>query len=138
MSQRTVRLNQLLLQEFSAELHSRWRTEAVRITLTGFDISPDLRNAVLYYAVLGGTDERKNAAKLLKRVLNTLKAEVFKRVPIKYTPDIRFIYDNSSERGVKLVSVLDEIAHQDEERERKIAARTAKTATLPPQEQSKP
>lgn len=117
MSQRTTRLNQLLLREFSEELHTRWRTESVRITLTGFDISPDLRQAVVYYSVIGDTAERDQAQRLLKRVLNPLKAEVFKRVQIKYTPNLRFVFDDAPARGVRLIDVLDEVAREDAERD---------------------
>jgi ribosome-binding factor A len=131
MTQRTIRLNQLLLQEFSEELHTRWRTEAVRITFTGFDISPDLRAAILFYSVLGDINHRREATKLLKRILNPLKAEVFKRVPIKYTPEVRYVYDDSTERGVQLVNILDEVAHQDEERDRRRAEANAAAAAKP-------
>lgn len=113
MPQRTVRLNQLLLQEFSEELHTRWRTEAVRITFTGFDISHDLRNATLHYSVIGGEADQKAARQLLKRVRNPLKAAVFGRVKIKYTPILRLAYDESAAQGVRLMGILDEIARAD-------------------------
>ncbi|MDR2982615.1 MAG: 30S ribosome-binding factor RbfA [Puniceicoccales bacterium] len=117
MTQRTTRINQLLQREFSEVLHSRWRSEAVRITITGVDISPDLRQAIVFYSVIGDDTDKADARRLLKKVSKPLKAEVFKRVQIKYTPDLRFAYDDSSARGVNLISVLDEVAEEDKERD---------------------
>ncbi|MDR2862739.1 MAG: ribosome-binding factor A [Puniceicoccales bacterium] len=113
MSQRTIRLDQLLLQEFSHELHTRWRSEAVRITLTGVNIADDLRQATIYFSVLGDDAVRAEAVKLLKRIRNPLKAEVFKRVQIKYTPALRFAHDDSSGRGAQLLNALDRVAQED-------------------------
>jgi ribosome-binding factor A len=69
--------------------------------------------------VLGDENDRREATKLLKRVLNPLKAEVFKRVPIKYTPEVRLNYDDSPARGVQLVNLLDAVAQEDEARDRR-------------------
>ncbi|MDR2513291.1 MAG: ribosome-binding factor A [Puniceicoccales bacterium] len=113
MSQRTIRLNQLLLQEFSEQLHARWRTESTCITFTGVEISPDLHNAVVYFSVVGDADERRRAQIFLQRILKTLKAAVFNRVRIKYTPSVRFAYDSSPERGSRLINALDAVARED-------------------------
>ncbi|MDR0535895.1 MAG: ribosome-binding factor A [Puniceicoccales bacterium] len=117
MSQRTIRINQLLLREFSEELHTRWRQESVRVTFTRFDISDDLRNAVLAYTVVGGKDDVAAARQLLHRVMCPMKAAIFKRVPIKYTPEIRLVYDKSPERGASLLDVLDAVAREDAARD---------------------
>ena len=121
MAQRTTRINQLLQREFSEVLHTRWRSESVRITISGVDISPDLRQASVFYSVIGDAEEKQAARKLLTKVRNPLKAEVFKRVQIKYTPEVRFIYDESLARGVGLIDVLDQVAEEDRQREKRSA-----------------
>jgi ribosome-binding factor A len=113
MSQRTIRLGQLLLQEFSGELHTRWRGESVCITLTGVGVSPDLRQATVYYSVVGDGAARARAGALLRRVLVPLKREVFRRVALKFTPGVRFVYDEAPARGARLVDVLDAVARED-------------------------
>ena len=113
MSQRTIRLNQLLLQEFSGELHTRWRGDAVCITLTGVSVSPDLRQATVFYSVVGDGAARQRADALLRRVLVPLKKAVFARVVVKFTPAVRFVYDEAPARGARLVDVLDAVARED-------------------------
>ena len=117
MSQRTVRINELLRRAISDQLHERWRSESVRITVTAVEISPDLRDARIYYAVLGGSEEKAAARRLLERVTKTLRMEVAKRVILKYTPAYRFIEDRGAEGGVALLNRLDEIAAEDAARD---------------------
>lgn len=117
MSQRTERINELLRLEISDQLHSRWRSESVRITITAVEISPDLRDARIFYAVLGGNDEKRAARRLLERVTKTLRMSVARRVILKYTPTYRFIEDRGAENGVALLNRLDEIAAEDAARD---------------------
>lgn len=113
MSQRTTRINELLRREISEQLHSRWPGESVRITITAVEISPDLRDARIFYAVLGGDAEKAAARRLLGRVTKTLRMTVAKRVVLKYTPAYRFLEDLGAERGVSLLNRLDEVAAED-------------------------
>ncbi len=117
MSQRTVRINELLRHEISEQLHSRWRGESVRITITAVEISPDLRDARIFYAVLGGNEEKTAARRLLERAKKTLRMEIAKRVILKYTPAYHFIEDRGAEQGVSLLNRLDEIAAEDAARD---------------------
>ncbi len=117
MSQRTGRINELLQREISDILHSRYRQDAVRITITGADISPDLRNAIIHYSVIGDEAEKEKAKKLFKKAGKVLKTETFKRIQIKYTPEMRFLYDDSPARGTLLIDALDKTAQEDAERD---------------------
>ncbi len=119
MAQRTVRVNELLQREISDILHTEWRGESVRITITGVDISPDLRNAIVFYSVIGTEEDRKAGRKLLGKVVNRIRAEVARRIVLKYNPEYKFVYDDSAARGVSIIDTLDKIAEQDKSRGRK-------------------
>ncbi len=119
MAQRTVRVNELLQREISDVLHTEWRGESVRITITGVDVAPDLRNAIVYYSVVGTDEDRKQGRKLLGKVVNRLRAEVARRIVLKYNPEYKFVYDDSSARGVSIIDTLDKVARQDQSRDRK-------------------
>lgn len=119
MSQRTVRVNELLRLEISEQLHRRWPTESVRITITAVDISPDLREARIFYSVIGGKDERAAARRLFERAAKTLRMEVSKRVILKYTPAYRFVEDKGVAHGVSVIDLLDQVAAEDAARDEK-------------------
>lgn len=119
MSQRTVRVNELLRLEISEQLHRRWSAESVRITITAVDISPDLREARIFYSVIGGKEERTAARRLFERISKTLRMEVSKRVILKYTPAYRFVEDKGVAHGVSVVDLLDQVAAEDAARDEK-------------------
>lgn len=122
MSQRTVRVNELLRLEISEQLHRRWPAESVRITITSVDISPDLREARIFYSVIGGKDEHIAARRLLERATKTLRMEVAKRVILKYTPTYRFVEDKGVAHGVSVIDLLDQVAAEDAARDEKYGA----------------
>ena len=119
MSQRTVRVNELLRLEISEQLHRRWPTESVRITITAVDVSPDLREARIFYSVIGGTEDRAAARRLFERASKTLRMEVSKRVILKYTPAYRFVEDKGVAHGVSVIDLLDQVAAEDAARDEK-------------------
>ena len=65
MGQRVVRVNELVNREISDVLHTRFQTEAVYITITEVEVSPDLRHARVYYSVIGKEDEIQRADQFL-------------------------------------------------------------------------
>lgn len=119
MSQRTVRVNELLRLEISEQLHRRWPTESVRITITAVDVSPDLREARIFYSVIGGKEDRAAARRLFERAAKTLRMEVSKRVILKYTPAYRFVEDKGVAHGVSVIDLLDQVAAEDAARDEK-------------------
>lgn len=119
MSQRTIRVNELLRLEVSEQLHRRWPSESVRITITAVDISPDLREARIFYSVIGTKEDRSAARRLFERIAKTLRMEVAKRVILKYTPAYRFVEDKGVAHGVSVIDLLDRVAEEDAARDEK-------------------
>ena len=109
MGERKIRVGELIKRELSMALHGRWRAESVAITLTGVDISPDLKKAKVYYSVLGGREAAAKAGKFLAAVRGELRGIIGKNIVIKYTPELSFVYDPSVERGMHIIELLDEI-----------------------------
>ena len=68
MSQRQIRVGELIKRELSQLLHRYWKSESVTITLTGVDISPDLKQARVFYSVFGGREVAAKAGKFLMSV----------------------------------------------------------------------
>ena len=107
MGERKIRVGELVKREISRIIHERWRSESVKITLTEADVSPDLKRARIYYSVIGGREDA--AAKFLMSKRGELRRMLGKNVVLKYTPELEFAYDPSIERGMKILSLMDEI-----------------------------
>lgn len=75
------------------------------ITITYIDLSPDLRNAVIYYIPLGGLhkDECETFFKLQTHYFKDLIA---KKLKLRYIPDLRFKLDNAFDYSDKIDELL--------------------------------
>ncbi len=77
------------------------------VTVTGVDTSPDLRSARVYVSVLGDEKERADTLAGLASSHGKLQAAISREVRIKHTPTLKFHYDESPERGVRLAQLLE-------------------------------
>ncbi|MGA2444818.1 MAG: 30S ribosome-binding factor RbfA [Opitutaceae bacterium] len=109
MSNRTLRVNEVIQREISAYLHTRYQSEAVRITITGVAVSPDLHDGRVFYSVLGGKDEAAECSRWLREKTGEIRHLVGKQVILKNVPRLEFIHDTTPERGVRVIRLLDEI-----------------------------
>jgi ribosome-binding factor A len=114
MGQRTVRVNELIKREISLILRRDYRVRATPVTITDVETSPDLRSARVYYSVLGDESVREDASSFLSSIKKELRRKVFTSVVLKYTPDLRFIYDPSIERGNTILDIINEIDREED------------------------
>jgi len=63
------------------------------ITVTAARLTPDLREATVFYTVYGSEDEAAETAKALESAKGLVRSEVGKRTGVKFTPSIEFIRD---------------------------------------------
>ena len=115
MSQRSIRVNALLMRELSSILHTDYRSETVQITISEVDVSPDLRNGRVYYSVLGGAEAQVEAERFFRQHGETIRRKAGKSVVLKYLPHLKFIYDPSMARGNQTLAILDELDLDDDE-----------------------
>jgi len=114
MSKRLARVNELLHREISEQLRRNYRDAAVAVTISGVETTPDLRQARVFYSLLGDQMSETEADALFDRIGVDLQQRVSKRVVIKYFPKFEFIYDPSLERGASILNLLDELDDEDE------------------------
>ena len=77
------------------------------VTVTSVQTSPDLRSARVYVSVLGDEAEREDTLAALNASHGKLQAAIAREVRIKHTPTLKFFYDESLERGVRLSKLLE-------------------------------
>jgi ribosome-binding factor A len=83
------------------------------ITVTGAKMSPDLKEVVAYVSILG--DEKVIAETLvgLRAAAGFIQREVARAVKARYTPHLRFVFDESVGRGDRIERLLREAKAQD-------------------------
>lgn len=113
-SNRPERVAELIRREL-AQIISREIDEplARRATLTDVVVSRDLKNARVYFSTLAGAAEAPKVAKALNHAAGFLRHELRHRMAMKNTPELRFYFDDSLERGARIDRLIDEALHRD-------------------------
>ncbi|OGA05840.1 MAG: ribosome-binding factor A [Betaproteobacteria bacterium RIFCSPLOWO2_02_FULL_64_12] len=108
-SQRLRRIEDQIQRELSEILRTELKDPRVgMITVTGVEISPDLGHARVFFTMLGQSGERTRSEEGLRRASGFLRSALAKRLNTRSVPELRFQYDASIERGVRLSSLIDE------------------------------
>ncbi len=111
MSNRTLRVNELVQREISDILRKRYQSESVAITVSEVRVSPDLRDARVFVSIVGDETVAQEKLKWLRRMAAAIREEVGRRIVLKYLPKFEYVLDRSALRGARILQVLDEIEH---------------------------
>jgi ribosome-binding factor A len=109
MSNRTLRVNELIQRELSAILRQRYQSEAVAITLTEVRVAPDLRDARVFVSIVGDEDAIEKKLRWLRARARDLRQELGARIVLKYMPRFTYVLDDSAIRGSRILRLLDEV-----------------------------
>jgi ribosome-binding factor A len=83
------------------------------ITITGVEISDDLRYAKVFFSVLGKEEEKTKTKEALKSAIGFIRTMVAERIQLRFAPELSFREDQSSEYSSHIQKVLDEIKELD-------------------------
>jgi ribosome-binding factor A len=83
------------------------------VTLTGVQVSNDLKNAVIFFSLIGNEDDIKKAQAGLDSAKGFMKREIGLYVKLRNTPDIIFKYDPTLETGNRIEKLFRKIKNED-------------------------
>lgn len=122
-TQRQRRVQELLVQEISEIIRRELKDPHIGfVTITDAEVSPDLRHAKVFYSVLGDPSSRDETGKALNRAAGFIRGEFARRAQLRYTPEIKFFWDPSAERGARISELLEQAKRQDEDAARAAGA----------------
>lgn len=84
------------------------------LTVTGVDLSPDMKNARVFYSILGTPRERANCAKALGRATPYVRQKLSQKWTTRVLPTIAFEYDMTPANASKIDKILDSIRKENE------------------------
>jgi ribosome-binding factor A len=83
--------------------------DAGLISVNDVDLSGDLRSARVFISVLGNVEQQRTGLGLLQKNRPRIQGLVAKEVILKYTPHLRFVVDDSVERGNRVLRLIEEL-----------------------------
>ena len=85
------------------------------VTITEVRITGDLREATVFYTVLGDDDKRDSTKAALESAKGMLRSEVGKALGIRHTPSLQFLLDGIPENAIHISEVLRTAQERDQE-----------------------
>ena len=107
------RIASQIVRELSSIFYEEVHNEILKnVTIIDARVTNDLSLAKLYYTFLGDYDKVTIAAEL-KNASSFLRTELAKRMDLRTTPELRFVYDESTEYGEHIDEIIEEIHNEN-------------------------
>jgi ribosome-binding factor A len=106
---RIARVNELVREALADELERLSDPRLGFVTVTGAVVSPDLRQATVYYSVFGPEADHVATTAALRSATPHLRAGLGHQVRLKYLPELRFVEDPAVEQGQRVEEIIREL-----------------------------
>jgi ribosome-binding factor A len=112
---RAIRLAERIKQIVAETLEMRIKDPRLGfVTITDTRLTPDCREATVFYTVFGADGDRAGTAAALESAKGLLRSEVGRRTGVKFTPTLEFIADAIPENARHIEDLLVEASAADE------------------------
>jgi len=109
-SLRIQRVRELLKQEIGEAIRREFHVnEAGLISVNDVDVAGDVRSAVVFISILGNPEQQKRGFQLLTEHRIRIQGMIGRSVVLKYTPTLKFVFDDSIVRGNKVLQIIEEL-----------------------------
>ena len=93
------------------------RVSGAFISITGAEVTPDLKYAKIFFSALGVTEKeaKKEIAKGLKSSAGYIRRQIAQKLNLRITPELTFVEDTSIKYGAHISELLNGITFSDDE-----------------------
>jgi ribosome-binding factor A len=118
-SRRVARVSALIKREVSQMLLSEIKDDRVgagMVSVTDVDVSGDLQHAKIFVSIYGTEEAKLETMEGLASSANFVRRELGSRMRLRRAPTVIFLEDRSLERGVSMLSLLNKIERERQEK----------------------
>jgi ribosome-binding factor A len=119
---RTGRVNEELMKALCEIIRTVKdpRVSTSFISITAVDCTPDLKNAKVWYSVMG--ERRKgDTQKGLVNATGYIRTQIAKMLNLRITPELKFIPDDSMKHGAHIASLMKQVEEELKEADKRAA-----------------
>ena len=110
MSLRNERVRKELMRDISDILRKEIRGLAGVVSVLDIEVSHDNSFAKVIYSVLGSEEQIEKTKEIIERSTPKIRFEVGKRIRLRLTPELKFVYTDSLEKGSRVNELIDKIS----------------------------
>lgn len=109
MNLRNERVRKALMKEIADILQRDVKTPCL-VSVMDVEVSHDNSYAKVFYSVFGTEEQKTKTKEIIEHSTSKIRYEVGKRIRLRLTPELRFIFDDSVERGTKVTELINKIS----------------------------
>ena len=108
---RTRRVAELIRRALADIIRDRLPDHGLGLlSITATEVTRDLSRATVFISLLGEEEDQERATKILNEESSALRHELSRTLNLRHTPEIKFRYDLSIERGARLSRLIDDLS----------------------------
>jgi ribosome-binding factor A len=110
MTLRNERVRKELMRDISEILRREIRGLEGVVSVVDVEISHDNSFAKVIYSVLGSPEQIEKTKEIIEKNTGRVRYEVGKRIRLRVTPEIKFIYSDGLEQGSRVLDLIEKIS----------------------------
>lgn len=115
---RIKRVSTLIKSEISDIIRREFKDERMGFTsITEVRVSKDLSSALVFVSFIGEKETLEAVVGSLNRAAGFIRGRVRDNIAMRRMPALKFVPDDSIERGVQLCALMDKLKEEEEEKE---------------------
>ena len=114
-SVKSSRVNSEVQREIAELIRSEIKDPRISpmTSVTKVDVTTDLKYCKVYISVFGDESSKDDTLAGLKKASGFIRSQLAKRINLRNTPELTFIYDDSMEHGMYMSNLIDKVASED-------------------------
>ena len=110
MTLRNERVRKELMRDISDILRKEVRGLSGVVSVVDVEVSHDNSFAKVIYSVLGSPEQIEKTKEIIEKNTPKVRFEVGKRIRLRLTPELKFVYTDSFEKGSRVTEIIDKIS----------------------------
>lgn len=110
MTLRNERVRKELMRDISEILRKEIRGLLGVVSIIDVEVSHDNSFAKVIYSVLGSPEQIEKSKEIIEKSTPKIRYEVGKRIRLRFTPELKFVYSDSFEKGSRVTEIIDKIS----------------------------
>ncbi len=110
MTLRNERVRKELMRDISEILRKEIRGLAGVVSIVDIEVSHDNSFAKVIYSVLGSEEQIEKTKEIIEKSTPKIRYEVGKQIRLRLTPELKFVYTDSLEKGSRVSELINKIS----------------------------
>jgi ribosome-binding factor A len=107
---RNERVRKELMRDVSDIIRKEIRGLEGVVSVVDVEVSHDNSFAKIIYSVLGSPEQVEKDKEIIEKNTGRVRYEIGKRIRLRVTPEIKFVYSDGLEQGSRVLDLIDKIS----------------------------